>query len=213
MVKEMIAGIYRIDGPNGKVYIGSAVNIDERWRLHLVALRNNKHHSPHLQRAWNKYGEDAFTFSIVEVIPDGRVIESNGKRRLINIEQIWLDILFSSLEEHDIYNISPTAASSLGIKRTDEYRKRISESLKGKPNPFKGKTHSEESRIKMSEGRKGKLLSEETKCKMSMAAKGRIHSEEARRKMSEAHKGRPKSEEHKRKISEARRIQSNGSRD
>lgn len=209
----MTSGIYRIDGPNGKIYIGSAVNIEERWRLHLLALRSNKHHSPKLQRAWNKYSEDRFTFSIVEVVADGRIIESNGKRKLINVEQIWLDILFSSLEEPDIYNISPTAASSLGIKRTDEYRQKVSASLKGKPNSFKGRTHSEESRRKISDGHKGKTASGETRRKMSESAKGRIHSEEARRKMSEAAKGKPKSEEHKRKIREARRMQLSGSKD
>lgn len=81
----------------------------------------------------------------------------------------------------------------------------------GKPSPFKGKHHSEESRRKLSEAHKGnksclgkhKHHSEETRRKISEAKKGRHHSEESRRKMSEAKKGKHHSEETRRKQSEA----------
>ena len=52
----------------------------------------------------------------------------------------------------------------------------MSEALKGKPSPMKGKTLSVEHRRKISEAQKGK--------------KGHPHSAETRRKMSEALKGR-----------------------
>ena len=74
-----------------------------------------------------------------------------------------------------------------GIRRqfSEETRKKLSESLKGKPK-------SEEARRKMSESAKGKVLSEETKRKISEAGKGRVFSDEARRKISEAAKQREK---------------------
>jgi hypothetical protein len=66
--------------------------------------------------------------------------------------------------------------------------------------------HSEETKQKIGEGNKGKTHSEEAKQKMSKSHKGvkkGPHSEETKQKMSETQKGIPKSEETKRKISEA----------
>lgn len=51
--------------------------------------------------------------------------------------------------------------------------------------------------------KRGKSVSEETRLKMSIAAKNRIWTEEHRKKLSIARRGRKFSEDHKRKISEA----------
>lgn len=59
-------GIYKIENKvNGKVYIGQSVNIDSRWKGHIASLRNNHHKNDHLQKSWNKYGEDNFDFSVL----------------------------------------------------------------------------------------------------------------------------------------------------
>lgn len=88
-----------------------------------------------------------------------------------------------------------------GIKRSQETRRKMSESMKGnqnskgKPNANKCKHLSEETRRKMSESRKGHVVSEDTRRKISEAQKGRPS----------PFKGVPRSEETKRKISEAKR--------
>lgn len=64
--------------------------------------------------------------------------------------------------------------------------------LCGENNPMYGKTHSEESKKKMSEAHKN--ISDETRRKMSEANKGRTHSKEAKEKISRASKGRKCSE-------------------
>jgi len=69
----------------------------------------------------------------------------------------------------------------------------------------RGKTHTEEARLKMSKANKGKTLSKETRRKMSEANKGKTLSEETKRKISEAKKGKPLSEETRRKMSESRK--------
>ena len=62
----MTSGIYAITHqPSGKIYIGSSVNIERRWGDHRKRLRAGTHHSRHLQSAWNKYGEPAFTFDLL----------------------------------------------------------------------------------------------------------------------------------------------------
>lgn len=85
-----------------------------------------------------------------------------------------------------------------GIKRipfTEEHRRKLSESKKGKSAWNKGKhgIYSEETRRKMGEankGKKGHHHSEETRRKLSEAAKNRAQiTEETRRKQSESHKG------------------------
>lgn len=63
-----VSGIYCIENvTNHKTYIGSSKNIYQRLLKHFALLRHNKHQNPHLQSAWNKYGEDSFIWYILEL--------------------------------------------------------------------------------------------------------------------------------------------------
>lgn len=59
------SGIYIIKC-NNKAYIGSTIELYGRLAVHISHLRKNKHHSKFMQRAFNKYGEEAFTIEILE---------------------------------------------------------------------------------------------------------------------------------------------------
>ena len=107
-----------------------------------------------------------------------------------------------------------------GIKKSDEFRKLISESNKRR-------IVSDETRKKLSDNQKGRKHSEETKRKVGAASKGRQHTEEykkkkslevngeknpmyggthtpeAREKIGAAQRGKTISEEHRKRISEA----------
>ena len=62
-----ISGIYILtNNINGKRYIGSSNNIRKRLWKHRSLLRHNKHENQYLQNAWNKYGENSFTFVVLE---------------------------------------------------------------------------------------------------------------------------------------------------
>lgn len=112
-----IIGIYEIRNKiNNKVYVGSSVDINQRWIAHRSALRNNSHHSAHLQRSWNKYGEDSFIFAILKIV---------SVSILLSEEQIFIDLFKSCLIDNG-YNISPIAGSCLGIKHSDEFKKQCS---------------------------------------------------------------------------------------
>lgn len=66
-------GIYKITNiKNNKVYIGSTDNMERRILQHKNELNNNKHHSYKLQMDWNKYGENNFTFDLLEEINNRR---------------------------------------------------------------------------------------------------------------------------------------------
>lgn len=52
---------------NGRVYIGSSTSVQDRLATHKTLLRKGKgHHNKHLQSAFSKYGEDSFTFQVIE---------------------------------------------------------------------------------------------------------------------------------------------------
>ena len=148
-------GIYAIVNKiNGHRYIGSAVNMAARWRVHTYHLRKNNHHSKHLQAAWNKYGKEQFDFVVLEVV--------DNVEKLIEVEQKYLDKDFPE------YNTNMVAGSVLGFRFSTEAIKKMSESHSG----FR---HTEESKNKMSEIWSGKprgKYSEERVRKMSEGHKG-----------------------------------------
>lgn len=60
-------GIYIItNNENGKYYIGKSKDIDTRWYNHIYELNHNTHPNTHLQNAWNFYGENNFTFEVLQ---------------------------------------------------------------------------------------------------------------------------------------------------
>ena len=62
-----ISGIYLIRcETSGQEYIGSSRYIRERWHQHRQLLRRGDSPCRHLQNAWTKYGETAFTFHVLE---------------------------------------------------------------------------------------------------------------------------------------------------
>jgi Straboviridae intron-associated endonuclease 1 len=191
-----ISGIYIIlHIKTGKVYIGQSQDIHTRWLTHKSLLSNNRHHSIHLQRAWNKYGEKAFQFKKLEYCPIDKLDER---------EQHYLNIYIA---KGLCFNIASNVQNPMrGRKHSEETRRKLSDAQKGNKKML-GRTHSEETRRKISNAVKGKKRSEATRHKISEAGKRRPPiSEETRRKLSEIRKGRtrpPFSDEHRRKISEA----------
>jgi group I intron endonuclease len=179
-------GIYRIDGPSGKFYVGSAKNLSRRWIEHKRDLRKNEHVNPILQNSWNYHGESAFVFHVLEYVDDIRL--------LIEREQSWIDRLDAANKG---YNVTPTAGSLLGFIHTEETRRKMSEAHMGR----KHGPMSDEQKEYFSNLYKGRKLSDETRKKMSASRKGTKFSEETKKKISEAHKGKGKSESHKEKIS------------
>jgi group I intron endonuclease len=176
---ESWGGVYTIHNQvNHKCYIGSASNFIKRWHLHRHLLRNNKHHSPHLQNAWNKYGEAAFLFMRLQVVED--------TEQMLAIEQVFLDTLKPA------YNASPTANSCKGVKRSEETRQKMREAQR-KP---------ERAAITRAVGQRPK--SEEHRAKIAAAHLGRRHSEETRAKLRAASARRWAKPEEREKLRQAR---------
>jgi len=119
------SGIYAIvNRNNNKVYIGSALRCDGRWRYHRSELENQEHGNRHLQRAFNK-DRDALYIEVIEQI------ENPTKAFLLEREQFWMDF-YQSYDSKKGYNIAPKAASCQGIKRDPEYVARVAAALRGR---------------------------------------------------------------------------------
>lgn len=201
------SGIYQIQNmSNGRCYYGSAIDLERRMYEHRKCLNGNYHGNGYLQRAWNKYGEDAFVFSVLELV--------KNKLDLIPREQVYLDEAFSPGKIRP-YNICRIAGSLLGTRRTAESRARMSASALGK-------IISPEARAKISAKNRGKVRTKEHQDKLNMARIGFKHTDEARAKMSFARKawkatdewrakvsatlkGRPVSDSHREALREAHR--------
>lgn len=202
------SGIYVIRNIiDGKMYVGSAVNLRRRRNAHIGLLRTGKHHNVHLQRAWVKHGEGTFEWIILERCTEGVLIER---------EQWWLTYYAESYGWTNLYNLCPVAGSRLGVRHSLETRVRMSKvksvdslSPETRTNISKAKLGhkvSLETRDKISTALKGRSLPPEIRAKISIGMTGRKLSPETRIKMSAARKGEkrmPLSQEHKAKISVA----------
>lgn len=191
--------------PNGKKYVGitTASKPERRW------LKGRGYqHNDHFSKAILKYGWDNITHEVFEVESEEEMYR----------KEIELISFYHSNDPNFGYNLSSGGEkSALGCIRSKEtrrkhsednlkrwadpeYRKKISEAMKGKTHP--SKPHSEEAKKKISEANKKRWSDPEVRRKMSESLKGRTLSEETRKRISEAKKGKTLSEETKRRISE-----------
>ena len=200
-IPKNASGIYQIQSiRNSKIYVGSAVNLRGRKYEHFANLKNKKHGNQHLQNHYTKYGNADLRFSVLEFCE---------KEKLIEREQFYINIL------KPVFNICQTAGSSLGTKRSQKSKQKMSKVNTKENNPFFRKCHSKEAKQKMSESGKGRIVSEETKQNMSAAHIGKQtgknhpffgkhHSEETKQKLRKANIGKHPSEETKQKMRKAR---------
>lgn len=185
-----VSGIYQIRNiVNGKVYVGSSVNLRKRKNGHLSTLRNNKHSSTHLQRAFNRYGEDAFVFEVLEICDVDEIEER---------ETYW--ILTKSANNHDFgYNSRFYVESNLGFRHTEESKRKISINRRGKG------TGSRELSDETREFLRQKCIEQDLR---------QYHTEETEERRLEnlrkAIVGKPLSDEHKASISDHNKGSKNG---
>lgn len=84
LILTPVPGIYQIRNTvNGRVYIGSSVNIAQRVWGHQRALLLGRHTNPHLQADWRAYGAEDFAFEVVEITEDSHAALDAAERRCI----------------------------------------------------------------------------------------------------------------------------------
>ncbi len=170
-----ISGIYCIENIiNHKKYIGQSVDIYNRWRNHKNELLHNCHDNDYLQKSFNKYGLDNFSFYIIE-----ECFPQNLDER-----EIYYINYYHTLDDNYGYNLKAGGqdgtiseygkikkSNSLKntyqntnlkeIRRQDALKQWSNPEIKakhcGENNGMYGRTHSYEAKEKISKSQKGRV--------------------------------------------------------
>lgn len=141
-----------------KWYIGQTIDEQGRFKRHIDDAINKKDNT-HFHRALRKYGLENWVYC---------VLEDNVLKENLNLKEIeWIEYYDSF---YNGYNL--TTGGDTNYIVSEEYRRKLSESRKGKSSWNKGIPMNEESKKKLSESLKGRVISTETRKRMSESAKG-----------------------------------------
>lgn len=135
---------------NGKIYIGFTNNVNKRIREHC-----NQSNPPktYFGRAIQKYGKENFHWDVI--------YQSLDKNHTLKVMEPFFITEYNSYLTG--YNSTVGGEGTVGLIRTSEHSRKISESKKGKSYYRPNYTHSKETRLKIGQANKGKTHSDETK--------------------------------------------------
>ena len=88
------AGVFQVKNTvNGKVLLGSSLNLDGALNGHQFMLKIGSHRNKELLADWNEYGADKFVFEILEEVRVRDDPNFNLGDELTLLEMIWLEKL------------------------------------------------------------------------------------------------------------------------
>lgn len=187
-----IIGVYKISNtlcPEGKYYVGYSCDINHRWCIHRSTLKTNKHCNILMQRAYNKYGTDCFSYEILH--------ECETEEEAKNIELSYLEDLTI---RDKLYNLHYNSSGGDIITHHPD-REQIIERMKNTQKEKISKMTKEERQKKWGQpgeknGMYGRTHTDEVKQLFSQTHKGNTYtlglkmSAERRERMSKARKGK-----------------------
>jgi group I intron endonuclease len=92
--RKKVAGIFQVKNiENGKVLLGSSLNLEGPLNRHKFLLTTGSHSNKALQKEWKEYGPDKFVFEILEVVDVKDDPSFNPDDELKLLEQIWIEKL------------------------------------------------------------------------------------------------------------------------
>lgn len=92
--RQKPAGIFHVKNTvNGKVFLGSSMNLEGPLNRHKFMLGTGKHPNETLQKEWNEFDADKFVIEILEVVKVKDDPNFNLEDELTLLEQIWLEKL------------------------------------------------------------------------------------------------------------------------
>ena len=153
-----MVGIYKIESPKGRIYIGQSLDVEKRWRDYEKALGAIR--QPRLYRSIRKYGVSNHQFTIIE---ECKLEQLNEK------ERYWQDF-FDATGKQGL-NCRLTGSGDKSGILSEETRAKMSKAQKGK-------IVAQEIKERISDKLKGRKLSKETCSKMSKSKKGIIFTQQ-----------------------------------
>ncbi|WP_342759427.1 GIY-YIG nuclease family protein [Kineothrix sedimenti] len=143
-------GIYGIvNKVNGKIYVGqTGERFQRRYWHHRWKLRDNSHDNSHLQRAFNKYGENNFEYIVLEIVTDINLLDDLEIKYINQYKQKGKN-----------YNMLSGGGGRRGLSMSEHAKRIIGDKNR---QHMLGTKHTEETKQKMSEIRKGRHINRST---------------------------------------------------
>ena len=162
--QEPIIGIYKITNPKGKVYIGQSVHIVRRFCRYKNIQEKDKQFK--IYNSLQKYGFERHIFEIIEecLLEQLDIKEIYWKQYYLDqFESDWNMVLFCNLHDSGGGPLSEETKKKIsnslkGRIKSEEVRKNMSLSKKGKPNLKLRKPRKEGSGDNISKGKIGKKV-------------------------------------------------------
>jgi group I intron endonuclease len=147
-------GVYKITNPKGAIYIGSSINIEQRLKHYVgVSCKGQRK----LYNSIRKYGwENHF----VEIMIECELEDLYHNER-------YFGEYYNVLGENGLNLILPKNGE-IKVGVSSETRRRMSESSIGEKGSFYGKTHTKETREKISKAQLGRKHTLEHRLKVSL---------------------------------------------
>lgn len=88
------AGVFQVKNiANGKVLLGSSLNLEGPLNSHKFMLSIGRHRNKALQKDWDEYGPEKFVFEVLEFVKVRDDPNFDLHDELTLLEQIWLEKL------------------------------------------------------------------------------------------------------------------------
>jgi hypothetical protein len=88
------AGIFQVRNlANGKVLLGSSLNLEGPLNSHRFMLTIGRHRNEELQNDWKVFGPEGFVFEVLEVVKPSDDPGFDLHDELTLLEQIWIEKL------------------------------------------------------------------------------------------------------------------------
>ena len=184
-----ITGIYKIESPSRRIYIGQAVDITRRFKEYKNIKKSKLQIK--LNRSFSKYGIDKHNF---------KIIEETISEKLNNRERHW----------QDFYNVLSKKGLNCVLVKSDDKSGVLNHETKLKISLANtGNFHNEEIRAKMGIKNLGKIATLETRQKMSNSRKGKKLSKKHILSIKNGKQGIKFTENHKLNLSNSKKGKSN----
>ena len=202
------SGIYQIVNTiTQDCYVGSSVNLARRKREHFNDLRKGNHINRHLQAAFSKYGDHAFSFVVLEEVLERDNLTVREKQWITQLRPRYNNttVVFDRWKRSP-EDIERIRQKNRGKKLSDEHKEAIRKSQTGRhPTPetleklrqsHMGQRPTPESLEKNRQAQLGRTLSPEAREKIRQSKLGKKRSPELREKLRQANLGKKQTPEH-----------------
>jgi group I intron endonuclease len=175
------AGIYEIYNTiNEKRYIGQSIRVRTRLLQHINLLRKNEHPNKHLQSSWNCYGEECFTFNILEYCD----IENLDQKEDSYIAK------YKANDQQFGFNYRVDNKTNRGLKWSPEQREKMVKAIETNP-WFHNHSIPQSTMEKAWEASRAKVWTKEERDRHSKILKGTKVADTSKMKLAQQGEGNP----------------------